>query len=161
MNESDWIMMTDPNEAAFTVQMPGGWQNQAYLIRPHDQVRGVVTAQHPDGAALLFMGDPNLPSFLEPSFIPGGMPMFYSNPLTQVHPYVPADAFFPGYVQQRYGQMPGFRVIASGPSPRVERLASDNTRKRDTNARITAVREDLRSRHGLNPDNYEETKIKP
>ncbi|MBC7805175.1 MAG: hypothetical protein H7145_03395 [Akkermansiaceae bacterium] len=57
--------------------------------------------------------------------------------------------------------MPGFRVIASGPSPRVERLASDNTRKRDTNARITAVREDLRSRHGLNPDNYEETKIKP
>lgn len=139
MSESNWITITDPNEGAFTVQMPKGWQNQAYLIRPHDQVRSVVTSRHPDGGAFLFMGDPNLPSFLEPSSVPGGMPMMYSNPLTQVRPHVTADAFFPGYVRERYGRMPGFRVTASGPSPRVERLANDNARKRGMNAWVTTV----------------------
>lgn len=133
-NTPDWVTMSDPNEGAFSVQMPGGWQNQAALIRIHDQIRNRVVSQSQDGGTFLFMGDPELPSFIEP----GGMPA--TNPMTQVHPFVPADAFFQQYVQQRYGKMPGFAITSVGPSPTFERFAQEGARKHGMQTWVTTVR---------------------
>src|SRR4029079_5349983 len=94
------------------------WQNQAYQVRVYDQPRSVVTSRSPDGGAFLFLGDPHLPAFAEPS-----PQAFGGNPMMQVHPYVPADAFFLNYVHQRYGQAPGFRIMGCGPNPTLERLS--------------------------------------
>jgi hypothetical protein len=137
-NTADWITMTDPNEGAFSVQMPRGWQNQAFQVRPYDQVRSVVNSRSPDGSVYLFLGDPNLPTFMDPSQMYGGM-MPFGNPLSQVHPYIPADAFFSQYAQQRFGQSPGFQINSAGPNPMLERAAHEKARQRGMNVWVTSI----------------------
>ena len=36
------MKMTDPVERSFTLQMPKGWRNEAYLVRTYEQVRPVA-----------------------------------------------------------------------------------------------------------------------
>jgi hypothetical protein len=134
------VPLTDPNEGAFTIFLPQGWQNQAYLVRPHGAPRSVVTALSPGGETLLFFGDPQMPSFSlpTPEMYPGH-PLANLNPMMQVHPYVPAEPFFLHYIQQRYGHAPGFRVIGAEPCPEMERAARADARKHGMDAGVTAV----------------------
>jgi hypothetical protein len=136
--DANWVTMTDPNEGAFRVQMPRGWQNQALQVRPYGQVRSVVNARSPDGSVYLFMGDPNLPTFTEPSPMYGGM-MPFSNPLAQVHPYVPAEAFFADYLRQRFGRNAGFSLLGQAPNPTLERAAHEKARERGGTVHVTAI----------------------
>lgn len=133
-NSPGWLTISDGNENAFTLQMPGGWQNQAALVRVYDQVRNAVTSRSPDGGTLLFVGDPSLPTFLEPGTMPA------TSPMTQVHPFVPADVFFRQNVCQRYGHRTGFHLTSIGPSPAFERFLQDGARKHGGNIGITAAR---------------------
>lgn len=134
------VTLTDPAEGAFTVRLPRGWQNQAHSVRPYGQHRAVVNSRSPDGGTYLFFGDPQIPSFAVPTpMLYPGHPMANLNPLSQVHPYVPAEPFFVQYLGQRHGQAPGFRITASAPCPALEQDAQAEAQRRGVQAWSTAV----------------------
>ena len=139
INGIELVAVTDPNEGAFTVQLPRDWQNQAHMLRPHGTPRSMVTSQSPDGAVFLFLGDPQLPAFTVPTpGMYGGFPMPNLDPMSQVHPYVPAEPFFQGQLQQRYGHMPGYRILGSTPCPDREQEAVAEAQRNGVNAYATA-----------------------
>ncbi|GAB4455108.1 MAG: hypothetical protein OHK0029_10650 [Armatimonadaceae bacterium] len=128
--DSGWVTVRDASEGAFTLQMPAGWKNEAHMTRPYEQIRSVVNSQSPDGQAFVFLGDPNLPTFTEPSFYHNmGLPAMDTNPLLRAHPYVPAQPFFADYVQQRFGNAPGFRILGVQPNPELERLIHEKAQR--------------------------------
>lgn len=98
--------VTDPG-GAFTIQMPSGWQNQANLRREQSVNQILATSTSPDRSAMIHMGDPRIPFFMEPG--PMAQMMAFASP-TPVHPYVPAEPFFQDYLRQNFGNAPGFRV---------------------------------------------------
>jgi hypothetical protein len=136
----EMVTMTDPNENAFTVPLPKGWQNQAYSLRIQGIHRTVVTTQSPEGGAFLWMGDPNLPGFTEPTpdMYPGH-PFANLNPMMQVLAYVPAEPFFHHYLQQRHSHAPGFRITDSAPCPAMEQQIQADAQKQGMNVWITTV----------------------
>lgn len=134
------VTLTDPVEGAFAVQLPRGWQNEARSLRPYGVHRTLVTSRSPDGGTFLFFGDPQLPSFSEPSpMLFPGHPMANLNPLAQVHPFVPAEPFFRGYLQERYGRAPGFRLLSVAPCPALEQDVLRSAARYGIPARPTAV----------------------
>ncbi|MFN6955902.1 MAG: hypothetical protein ACK4PG_14010 [Acetobacteraceae bacterium] len=58
---------TDPNEAAFSVDLPAGWRIEGGLLRHGTSPRTAVRAVSPDGRGVIFIGDPALPRFILPS----------------------------------------------------------------------------------------------
>ena len=58
-----FVQWVDPNEQAFSFEVPAGWQPQGGLLRREDRVRVVWQITAPDGAAYLFGGDPNVPAY--------------------------------------------------------------------------------------------------
>lgn len=132
------VTVGDQNEGAFTIQLPRGWQNQAQTVRPYGQVRSVVTALRPDGLVYFYIGDPQLPNFSipTPDFYPGN-PFANMNPLMQVHPYVPAAAFFGQNLQQRYARAPGFRLSGGGPCPALEQSARESAQRLGVQGMVT------------------------
>lgn len=104
-----WETVLDPVEQAFTVAMPRGWTNRAWLRRDGSAVREIATSASPSGDTALFMGDPRIPWFCDPM---APMP----SPGTVVRPYTSIEHFLPHYVQQRFGALPGFRVVGMVPS---------------------------------------------
>jgi hypothetical protein len=71
-----WQTFSDPNEGAFQIQMPSGWNDSGGLKR-YDalQYRAWVTAVSRDGATVLAIGDPNEPAYATPmyGFAPGSI----------------------------------------------------------------------------------------
>lgn len=134
------VVLTDPNEGAFTVGLPKGWRNEAYSVRPHGVHRSVVRSQSPDGAVFLFLGDPDLPAFAEPTpqMYPGH-PFANITPMMQVHPYVPAEPFFQDYLRQRYGRAPGFRITGGAPCLALEQQARASAQRQGLNPYITTI----------------------
>lgn len=133
--------VTDPNENAFQVQLPKGWRNQAVLLRTQDSYRSIVSAQSQDGATTLFIGDPHLPNFIEPTPMmnahsPG---VEYMVPQPRFQTYIPAEPFFLHDLQMRYQQAPGFRITGAAPNPEIEQAARADAQKHGMNAHITAT----------------------
>ena len=60
---------TDPQEAAFTVEIPAGWRPEGGLVRvgPTSSPRTALRATSPDGRSVIFIGDPAPPRFILPS----------------------------------------------------------------------------------------------
>lgn len=123
------VTLTDPAEASFTVEMPKGWLNQAYLRRVHDQVRVVATSLSPDNNTLIYFGDPNLPGYFEPS---SGIPSF--NPMIKIQAFVPADTYFPNYVKRKFGKLPDFKITRIDPNPEIENIIREKLSKPDMQA---------------------------
>jgi hypothetical protein len=122
--------VTDPMEDAFTVQMPEGWKNQAFLVRIYDQHRSVGTALSPDEQTLLFFGDPKLPMYFEPSKVnPILRKWEHLQPLVKYQSYVPAESYFTKYVKKKYGSLPGFRITGVAPSSKYQQMAERVLRK--------------------------------
>ncbi len=130
----EWMLVTDPVERAFTIQMPKGWHNEAYLYRPYGLDRPLVTTTTPDGQTVIYLGDPNIPNFLDPSGWMG-----YTNPMQRVARFVPAEFFFRDYVQGKFGNLPGFRITRTGPSPRYHQHFVETSRRYNANFHITTV----------------------
>src|SRR5262245_4112217 len=66
-------VVLDPVEQAFTLSMPRGWQNRAWLKRNGAAAHSLATATSPDGRTAFFSGDPTLPLFVEPGAAPFGV----------------------------------------------------------------------------------------
>jgi hypothetical protein len=120
--EVELVMLKDPLEGAFTLQMPRGWANRAHLVRRGwAHPRTVATTLSPDNQTLLFFGDPEVPTYTEPY-------RRYDDPLPtgsdgeDIKPYQKAEAFLPDYVEKKFGRLPGFRLTgAVEPNPGLER----------------------------------------
>ncbi|MGO9318585.1 MAG: hypothetical protein ACLPXT_16305 [Terracidiphilus sp.] len=63
-----YVNWSDPQEGAFTIQVPRGWQvaGGAFHLAATD-VRSSVTMISPDGQMRIFIGDANISGFIEPS----------------------------------------------------------------------------------------------
>jgi hypothetical protein len=115
------VPVREPAEGAYTLWMPEGWANQAHLQREHGLNRIIATATRPDRGAMIHIGDPRLPLFMEPS--PYLDPMLAGfNPHICYQPFTPADRFFPDYVGRCFGPAPGFRLVSVDPTPGFHRL---------------------------------------
>lgn len=111
-----WETVVDP-EQKFSLAMPRGWQNRAWVKQNGPIPRQVATAASPDGATALFLGDPTIPQFIDPAAV-----AFAPPPGTVVRPYTPIEHFLPGYLHQRFGRLPGFAPGPMTPSPELARL---------------------------------------
>lgn len=124
LNKIPLVKITDPAEHSFTVQLPKGWRNQAYLVRTYEQVRTVMTSLSPDGSTLLFSGDPRLPSYIIPTpFLNADSEAvrFNPNPLVKYIDVIPAKEYFPNYVREKFGKLSGFRLIGVSAAPSMAR----------------------------------------
>ncbi|WP_224250168.1 hypothetical protein [Hyalangium gracile] len=121
---NEWEIIVDASQA-FTLSMPRGWRNRAWLHQGGPIPHQLATAQSPGGETALFLGDPTIPQFIDPS----GVTMFGPPPGMVVQPYTSIEHFLPGYAQHRFGGLPGFRPGAMVPSPELFRLASESAQR--------------------------------
>lgn len=123
----EWETKTDPVERAFTIELPKGWRNDAYLKRRGVVATPVATSESPDGASALFYGDPKLPTFVEPQ---AAMLFQHDDPNFRVQTYTPAERFLPDYLKSRFGRLPGFQVTGVSPEPElIDRLRASAERE--------------------------------
>jgi hypothetical protein len=87
MNPGDnvlWTRFTDPNENAFSIDVPAGWKVQGGMVRRSAlDVSAFLRALSPDGSAMILMGDPGPAAFR----LPG-----YRLPVRQPRPTFPASS---------------------------------------------------------------------
>jgi hypothetical protein len=106
VDPSAWEVATDP-EGAFTVQVPRGWRRSLGVARNGASVREIIRLQGPD--AEMFVGDPNLPVFVEP----GGWPPAGA----VIRPYTSIERLLPEYAHGAYAGRPGYRPVGIQPEP--------------------------------------------
>lgn len=104
----------EPNEGAYTMPVPAGWQVHGGLVRPGLDRRDEVVAASPDGAIQLRIGDISVPNFTLPYAIPGvGAPAEGSVATggLVVMRYLPGAAFLTQlYLPQKFGRLPPLQV---------------------------------------------------
>lgn len=127
------VPVTDSIEGAFTVDLPRGWTVDARSLRPGGVHRPVAMARSPEGDTQIFIGDPQLPDYLEP--YSGMMP----HPMAVLMPFQPAEAFFRGYAHNRYGAAPGFRITACARNPALEQPLIEGAQRRGIPARASGA----------------------
>lgn len=75
MNPGDnvlWTTFSDPNENAFTIDVPAGWKVQGGMTRRSAlDVSAFLRALAPDGSAMILMGDPGPAAFRLPGYLAG------------------------------------------------------------------------------------------
>jgi hypothetical protein len=114
VNVSEWETKTDPIEQSFTVELPKGWKNDAYLKRKGVVTVPIATSESPDGATALFYNDPKMPTFVDPQ---AALPQNRSDPNTRIETYSPAEEFLPEYVKTRFAKLPGFKITGIAAEP--------------------------------------------
>ena len=91
-SSASFVSHTDPRENAFKVSFPEGWQTKVSLERPHQQIRTCGISVSPDGKSRLFLGDPSIPTFMQPNPQMGmNAGMNTGNPLLVIQPLIPAS----------------------------------------------------------------------
>ncbi len=112
------VLVTDPVENAFSIRMPAGWKNEAYLYRVYDITRTVATSASPDGRTVLFIGDPKMPNYIVPDeYFNEQSPLANINPLSKVAQFIPAEEYFENYVNEKFGKLDGFRITGTTANP--------------------------------------------
>lgn len=125
-----FVRWKEPNESAYTTDVPQGWRINGGLVRP-DPMRLLdpVEMQSPDGQIFAFSGDRTLPMFktltqMEASM---GLREGMNNGNGLLMRYMPAAQFLPQYLPRRLGQScPGFQITDVQNQPE---LADDANRK--------------------------------
>ncbi|MCC6271001.1 MAG: hypothetical protein IT190_06965 [Microbacteriaceae bacterium] len=108
----------DPVENAFTVAVPVGWDSVAYSAGKFDVHREVVSSVSPDGKTVLFMGDPKLPTFIDPGSAHSVIVEFDKLlEYYEIRAYQPAESYFPDYVTRKFGELPGFGITSVESQP--------------------------------------------
>jgi hypothetical protein len=111
-----WETIADA-EQLFTLSMPRGWRNRAWVHRNGSIPHQLATTESPGQETALFLGDPTIPQFIEPAGA-----MFGAPPGAVVRPYTSIEHFLPAYAQHRFGGLPGFRLGSMAPSPELFQL---------------------------------------
>jgi hypothetical protein len=128
-------------ENSFSLKMPGGWQNAALLHRIHTVPKSLVTAVAPDKNTVIYFGDPRIPAYAEPN--PEMEYMYNSVGMKAPYiytPYVTAERYFPDYMQSRFGQLEGYRLIEKFDNkPLLEKQASDLEKFNLQSAKVSNV----------------------
>ena len=92
-----WTSFSDPNEQAFTAEVPAGWTVKGGLVRHTSTDPGIVIRMvSPDRRSYLMVGDPGVTLWSTPAHTIFGRPP--SGPATR--PYLPAAEFARTYVDQ-------------------------------------------------------------
>jgi len=110
--------MRDPVANAFTVEVPVGWDSVAYSSDQFDVHRNVVSSVSPDGSTVMFVGDPRLPFYWEPS---GVTDIFRKTvdvvDFYEIKVFEPMESYLPEYVTGKFGGLPEFEIEGVGPEP--------------------------------------------
>ncbi len=105
----EWTRFTDPNENAFSLDVPVGWRAEGGLVRrgPID-VSMFLRALSPDGTVLLVLGDPGPAVFHTPGFDNRG----------QGQPYRPGLSYARLYAEQALAPLcAGLRYVSGADRP--------------------------------------------
>lgn len=139
---TDLVTVTDPVEKAYSMGMPKGWQNRTYSARVGEVHSTVTTTVSPNGSVLLYDGDPNIPQYWSPAAAtPITHTMAKMNPRMKIQPFVRATAYFPDYVEKKFGKLPGFAMVSTEADPAAEekmraKFASVGAKMQPTVAKI-------------------------
>ncbi len=125
----------DPNEGAFTMQVPAGWKVEGGLARLSAlDPRSILRASSPDGAIHLLGGDTRVPAFVTPT------------PMLEQTGFTEGSAYSPGYGQtfqvMRYTGGAAFarHYVQQFVAPAVQNLAFMQVRDRsELAARLNAL----------------------
>lgn len=107
-----WELVSEPT-ATFTVELPRGWDNRAWVVPTPTMKYPMVATTSPDGLTSLFSGDAELPMFLDPA---AGM---FPAPGTMLRPPTEARQFLAEWAQYRGGQRAEFRLLGVAEAPEV------------------------------------------
>lgn len=113
----EYVRWEDPNEGAFSVEIPKGWRTTGGTVRPSTLlVQAEVEGTSPDGAVTVSMGD-HFPVFVEPNSLlsfagigEGGTYVDPSGYPSTVATYAPGAEFLTRYVLP--DRAPGFEVTS-------------------------------------------------
>ncbi len=97
----------EPNEAAYTAEVPKSWRVTGGIIRPATlRLLDIVEMTSPDGKVYAFSGDPKLELYKTPTQMEAqlGMVEGMRNGEAILRRYRTALELIPGYVQQRFGR---------------------------------------------------------
>ena len=139
--EPEFETVKDPNESAFTVNMPKGWKTKVGLERVSGQIRECGFTISPDGKTRMFFGDPSIPAYSLPMPQLGMYEGVNSgNPMSQVRSYVPAGNFAKEYAGLVYSKMEGFGYVSSEEDPELKREFEQAALKVGVQSKVTAAR---------------------
>lgn len=128
---TETVLARDPVENAFTVQMPKGWRNLAYIERAFDQTKEVLISESPDGNTVIWAGDPSQPMYFKPN-IPNAEYIDMNirhNPLIKWGHYVPAKQYFTDYTKRKFGKLSGFEFLGVEDDPKGRAVNEERMRK--------------------------------
>lgn len=119
----------EPNEAAYTTEVPKGWRVTGGIIRPATlRLLDIVEMTSPDGKAYAFSGDPNLLLYKTPTQMEAqiGLVEGMRNGEAILMRYRPAVQLISGFVEQRIGR--GCAGLKLGKVEADERLTAEANR---------------------------------
>jgi hypothetical protein len=143
-----YVNWKDPQEGAFTIQVPQGWQvvGGAYHLTATD-VRSTVTMISPDGQMRIFFGDANIGAFIEPSQMlayagmrEGGYYGLGDGSKLEIRRFITGAQFARNYAQNRFAQQCSSVQVQSGGDRQdlTSNFLQSARAEGMTNARLTA-----------------------
>lgn len=122
---TDWEQVTD-DTASFSVSLPKGWQNRAWVVPTPTMRYPMVTTTSPDGRTTLFTGDAEIPMFIDPA-----SGMFPAQGMA-LRPPTPAGDFLAEWLDYRARGRQGFRLLGIGEDPQLVELATRGAARNGT-----------------------------
>jgi hypothetical protein len=120
---TETVQLRDPVADTFWVDVPAGWDSVAYSTGEYNVHREFVSSVSPDGKTVLWVGDPKFPNYWNPDTAdPITVSFAEALDYMVLERYNPADFFFPNYVVEKFGDLPGFFVDTIDPD--VEMVAN-------------------------------------
>ena len=137
---TETVLLRDPVENCFTVQVPKGWFNQGYVMRQYDIHREVVICVSPNSDTVLFLGDPSIPQYWNPTHANEMTHWFASlNPMMKIVPPQTASQYFTSYTQRKFGKLPGYKLAGITTNAKVEENMYKTLEKHGLTAKCSAV----------------------
>jgi|CZKF01.1.fsa_nt_gi hypothetical protein len=143
-----YVNWKDPQEGAFTLQVPKGWQvaGGAFHLTATD-VRSAVTMISPDGQMRIFFGDANIGGFIEPSQMlayaglrEGSLYGLGDGSKLEIRRFITGAQYARTYAQNKFAQQcSGAQVQSGGERQDLTSTFSQSARAEGTaNGRLTA-----------------------
>ena len=143
-----YVSWKDPQEGAFTLQIPNGWQVRggAYRLSATD-IRTSVTMVSPDAQIRAFIGDANLGTFTEPNQMlamgglrEGGFQTLGDGSRLEIRRFMPGQQMARWFAQSRFAsQCTGFQVESNNDRQDLAAALMQSVREEGmTSARLTA-----------------------